>query len=177
MSVGCSGLLMRQMEREGDPQWNLQWREDENRKEGQGKKWMAYVLTLGFTNNEFSTRVFFSEEEATNCARSHRPRPIELSHTPKHTHTQREREEKKRLLQSMTPPIRSHAYLLRKLMRKMTMMPEMSTREFPSLSGGISCLKGWNTGSVMDLARPTTGSSSGGRLGNQDVRILTSTAT
>ena len=49
----------REREREGDPQWNPQWREDENRKEGQGKKWMAYVLTLGFTNNEFSPRVFF----------------------------------------------------------------------------------------------------------------------
>ena len=172
----------REREREGDPQWNPQWREDENRKEGQGKKWMAYVLTLGFTNNGFSPRVFFYEEEATNCARSHRPRPIELSHTPKHTHRERERERERRKETFITiydppPPIRSHAYLLRKLMRKMTMMPEMSTREFPSLSGGISCLKGWNTGSVMDLARPTTGSSSGGRLGNQDVRILTSTAT
>ena len=99
--MGWSALLMRQRERErereGDPQWNPQRREDENRKEGQGKKWMAYVLTLGFTNNEFSPRVFFYEEEATNCARSHRPRPIELSHTPKHTHRERERgREKKR---------------------------------------------------------------------------------
>ena len=59
--MGWSALLMREREREreGDPQWNPQWREDENRKEGQGKKWMAYVLTLGFTNNEFSPRVFF----------------------------------------------------------------------------------------------------------------------